>query len=73
MRNSDGWCALSEIAEVSYKVTEKYSPEHEGGIVWNDPDIAIAWPIRRPILSSRELALRRLKELEIASGRAGIV
>jgi dTDP-4-dehydrorhamnose 3,5-epimerase len=59
-----GCCVLSETAEVTYKVTVEYSPEHEAGIVWDDPDLAIAWPILHPILSKKDADYPRLKGLE---------
>lgn len=64
------WCAhgfqvLSEIAEVLYKTSREYAPEHEGGIAWNDPAVCIDWPIAGPTLSERDqkwppLAMARL-------------
>ena len=60
-----GFCVLSEEAEVLYKTTEEYAPEYERGIIWNDPDIGIKWPIEEPILSPKDAALPRLKEAEI--------
>ncbi|HCC85355.1 MAG TPA: dTDP-4-dehydrorhamnose 3,5-epimerase, partial [Porphyromonadaceae bacterium] len=59
-----GFCVLSEEAEVVYKVTEEYAPEHEAGIIWNDPDIGISWPIANPIISEKDAALPCLKEAE---------
>lgn len=59
-----GFCVLSEEAEVVYKVTEEYAPEHEAGIIWNDPDIGISWPIANPIISERDAALPCLREAE---------
>jgi dTDP-4-dehydrorhamnose 3,5-epimerase len=59
-----GFCVLSEEAEVVYKVTEEYAPEVDRGIVWNDPDVAIAWPVREPILSPKDAALPPLREAE---------
>lgn len=53
------WCAhgfsvVSAEAEVVYKVTEEYSPECEGGILWSDPSLRIDWPVGEPILSERD-------------------
>ena len=59
-----GFCVLSNEADVIYKVTNFYSPEHERGIIWNDPDIGIEWPIKDPILSERDSKLPTLKEVE---------
>jgi dTDP-4-dehydrorhamnose 3,5-epimerase len=49
-----GFIVLSDSAEVVYKCTEEYSPEHEKGIIWNDPDINIKWPVENPILSEKD-------------------
>ena len=49
-----GFCVLSEEAEVAYKATEEYSPAHEAGVIWNDPDLAIPWPISAGVLSPRD-------------------
>jgi len=59
-----GFCVLSETAEVLYKVTEEYSPEHDAGIIWNDPDIAITWPIQDPVISKKDTTHPRLKETD---------
>ncbi|MFB3904552.1 MAG: dTDP-4-dehydrorhamnose 3,5-epimerase [Acidobacteriota bacterium] len=45
---------LSEVAEVQYKCTAYYTPEAEGVIAWNDPDLAISWPCCEPVLSARD-------------------
>jgi dTDP-4-dehydrorhamnose 3,5-epimerase len=55
-----GFCALTSSAEVSYKTTQEHAPDMERGIVWDDPGIAISWPVREPILSRRDAALPRL-------------
>ena len=40
-----GFCTLTDNAEVAYKVTDYYSREHDAGVRWNDPDIAVPWPV----------------------------
>ncbi len=62
-----GFCVISEIAEVHYKVTAEYSPDDEAGLLWNDSDLGIAWPITNPILSKRDIAWPRLKEVDASS------
>ena len=47
-----GFVAL-EDAEVIYKCTKEYAPQYERGIIWNDPELAIHWPIKNPILLSK--------------------
>ena len=49
-----GFCVLSERAEVVYHTSTEYSPEHESGILWNDPALGIRWPIADPIVSDRD-------------------
>lgn len=49
-----GFCVTSDVAQVEYKCTDLYDPEGEGGIAWNDPDLAITWPVEVPILSGRD-------------------
>jgi len=53
-RCAHGFCVMSESADVVYKVDQEYAPECEGGIVWNDPSLAIQWPIRDPIVSEKD-------------------
>jgi len=58
-----GFCVLSPTAQVEYKCTALYDPADEIGIAYDDPDIAIAWPISTPVLSERDKRHPRLAEL----------
>ncbi len=49
-----GFAALTEGAELQYKLSGYYTPSAEGAVAWDDPDLAIAWPVRDPILSQRD-------------------
>jgi dTDP-4-dehydrorhamnose 3,5-epimerase len=53
---------LSDVCEVQYKQTAFYQPATEAGIRWNDPDVAIDWPIQDPILSKRDQNQMTLKQ-----------
>jgi dTDP-4-dehydrorhamnose 3,5-epimerase len=55
-----GFCVMSEAAEIEYKCTALYDRDDEIGVVWNDPDIGIRWPIVDPALSAKDAALPRL-------------
>ena len=66
-----GFLTLSEIAEFTYKCSDYYHPEDEGGIIWNDEDIAIDWPLKEygievPLLSEKDKKLQTLKELQVS-------
>ena len=56
-----GFCVLSEGATVVYKINQEYSPDHEQGIIWNDPDIGISWPISESIISEKDQNLPLFK------------
>jgi len=58
-----GFYVLSESAEVEYKCTDLYDPADEFGVVWNDPQIGIDWPVESPILSAKDRSLPRLAEI----------
>lgn len=60
-----GFCVLSNEAEIFYKCTELYSPEHERCIRWNDPDLAIDWPIKDLVLSEKDKNAPFLKDAEL--------
>ncbi len=49
-----GFCVLSDTAEIVYKCTEEYSPQHERGIAWNDMSIGIDWPVKNPIMNDKD-------------------
>ena len=49
-----GFQVLSDTAEVMYKCTNEYSPTDDRGIIWNDPDINISWPLKDPVLSGKD-------------------
>lgn len=59
-----GFCVLTDTADFQYRCTDYYDPSDEGGLIWNDPDAAIDWPIDQPILSEKDARLPSLKELE---------
>ena len=60
-----GFVVLSETAEFLYKTTDYYAPQHERCIAWNDPDLAIAWPIDgQPLLSAKDAAGAAFREAE---------
>lgn len=65
---SHGFVVLSDCAECLYKATAYYAPEHERNILWNDPDLAIDWPITgQPILSDKDKAGQPFREAEVFS------
>lgn len=57
-----GFCVLSDVAEVQYKCTGTYNPEAQSGILWNDRDIGIEWPVSAPMLSAKDRRARTLAE-----------
>jgi dTDP-4-dehydrorhamnose 3,5-epimerase len=59
-----GFCVLSDTAHVLYKVTAEYAPELDRGILWNDPEIGITWPVKDPVLSAKDAALPVLREAD---------
>lgn len=58
-----GFCVLSDVAVVEYKCTELYDPSDELGVIWNDPDLAIRWPISTPTLSVKDGSASRLRDV----------
>lgn len=59
-----GFCVTSEVAAVSYKCTDFYAPEAEGGIVWNDQALKISWPIQSPLLSPKDASYSELRKVQ---------
>lgn len=61
-----GFLVVSETAEILYKTTDFYAPQHERCILWNDPDLAIAWPLTaEPILSTKDSAGKPFPDAEV--------
>jgi dTDP-4-dehydrorhamnose 3,5-epimerase len=60
-----GFCTLEDQTEVFYKVTSYYSPSHDAGVLWNDEDLGIQWPVdaNSVLLSEKDKRLPRLRDL----------
>ncbi len=58
-----GFWVLSEVADVAYKLSAVYDPATEAGIAWDDPDVAVEWPVAEPHVSDRDRAAPRLAEI----------
>jgi dTDP-4-dehydrorhamnose 3,5-epimerase len=59
-----GFEVLSNEADVIYKVDAEYSPEHERGILWNDSEVGVKWPIEKPVMIKKDLELQLLKNAD---------
>ena len=60
-----GFCVLSVFADFHYKCTTLYAPEVERGVLWNDPDLGIPWPVKEPLLSGKDAKAPRLKDAPV--------
>ena len=60
-----GFCALTDDVEIYYKCTDYYYPEDEGGVLWNDPDIGIEWPVEDPIIKDSDSCFLPLKDISV--------
>jgi dTDP-4-dehydrorhamnose 3,5-epimerase len=60
-----GFCVLSDIADVTYKVSSYYDPATERGIAFDDPDLGVDWPVDDPIVSDRDRSNPRLSEMAV--------
>lgn len=58
-----GFCVLSEVAQVEYKCTDFYRADDELSVVWNDPQLAVAWPVAEPVLSDKDRNAPRLDDV----------
>jgi dTDP-4-dehydrorhamnose 3,5-epimerase len=58
-----GFCVLSDVADVSYKLSSLYDPATEAGIAWDDAEVGVEWPLTDPQLSERDRSAPRLAEL----------
>lgn len=63
-----GFCVLSDEADFQYKCTDLYFPEDEAGLVWNDPEVAIKWPVKNPTLSEKDQKLSTLAQIRANGG-----
>ena len=63
-----GFCTLEPNSIISYKVTDYYSPEHDRGLLWNDPELGIEWPVDKEsaVLSAKDKVQPRLADLGAA-------
>lgn len=59
---ANGFCALEEGTEIQYKCTGVYNSKAEGGILWNDPEVGVRWPVRDPKLSEKDRSAPTLKQ-----------
>lgn len=60
-----GFCVLSDTALFSYKCSDLYAPDCEGGLLWSDPDIGIDWPVKGPILSEKDAKYACLRDIPV--------
>jgi len=58
-----GFAVLSDVADVSYLCSSTYDPATESGIAWDDPDVAVDWPVEQPLLSERDTSAPTLAEV----------
>lgn len=61
-----GFCVLSEDADFTYLVGSYYDGKTEAGIIYNDPDLAVPWPVENPIVSKRDAEMPRLKDFDFS-------
>lgn len=59
-----GFCVMSDAAEIIYYCSREYAPAQERNILWNDPAVNIAWPVKEVVLSGKDLTGKRLAEAD---------
>ena len=59
-----GFCVLSDTADLHYKVSRTYDHTDEGGLIWNDAEVGIRWPIGTPIVSKRDSSYPKLRDID---------
>jgi len=70
-----GFLVMSDVAVFNYKCTDYYAPQHDSGLLWNDEDIDIQWPldgIEEILLSDKDKVQKKLKDLEILFEYKGV-
>jgi dTDP-4-dehydrorhamnose 3,5-epimerase len=67
-----GFCAVSDVADLVYKCTALYDAASDRSILWNDPDLAIEWPVESPMLSPKDASAPRLKNAKVLPRFAGM-
>lgn len=67
-----GFCTLTDESEVLYKVDNVYNREHEGGLLWSDPGLAIDWPVETPLLSEKDARNMTLRAFVEQYGSIGV-
>jgi dTDP-4-dehydrorhamnose 3,5-epimerase len=60
-----GYVVLSDSADVMYKCTDLYAPQYDRGLIWNDPDLAVAWPVADPVLSAKDAKNPRFSAIPV--------
>jgi dTDP-4-dehydrorhamnose 3,5-epimerase len=61
-----GFLVMSEVADLFYKTTDYYAPQHERGIAWDDPQINVQWPLAgKPVLSAKDQAASPFAKAEL--------
>ena len=59
-----GFCALSSVTDIHYKCTNFYDPNDEIGLIWNDKEVSIPWPLKNPIVSNKDKCLPSLSQIQ---------